>query len=146
MPWKPEGLRSGNEYHAHDIASLTRESLLQRQFPGCTSRYRRKEHLRRHHANHEGHNAVRCLHCIWRTARKEVIVCSSSWGAALLIHIVIFCVDTFEYITRSSSSPPRGLWRHAVLVASGKSAVKGVRLVRRVRDVGLPVLFLANRR
>lgn len=33
-----------------------------------------------------------------------------------------------------------------MLVASGKNAVKGVRLVRRVRDVGLPVLFLANRR
>ncbi len=33
MPWKPEALRSGNEYHAHDIASLTRNHCFSASSP-----------------------------------------------------------------------------------------------------------------
>ncbi|CAG8388286.1 unnamed protein product [Penicillium salamii] len=49
------------------------ESLFACDFPGCSSRYRRKEHLKRHQANHERQGNVPCPHCDQKLTRKKVI-------------------------------------------------------------------------
>ena len=48
------------------------ESPFTCDFPGCSSRYRRKEHLKRHQANHRGIGNVSCPHCDQKLTRKKV--------------------------------------------------------------------------
>lgn len=46
------------------------QSWFECDIPGCSSRYRRKEHLKRHQAHHEGLTAVSCPHCDQKLTRK----------------------------------------------------------------------------
>lgn len=41
-------------------------------FPGCHSRYRRKEHLKRHQVNHETYADIACPYCDQKLTRKNV--------------------------------------------------------------------------
>lgn len=67
------------------IAPYSRDKFFECDFPGCDSRYRRKEHLKRHQVNHETYAAVACPHCDQKLTRKDVQI---SFNLSGFIHCV----------------------------------------------------------